>query len=348
LTYLPDHAYRRCTDSQEIPVTRLNLSLACWDYDRTRALQDGRVRPEGITLNYLPLPVEETFYRQLRYREFDVSEMSLSSYLLTLDEPDPPFVALPVFPSRFFRHQSIYINTDSGITEPADLVGKRVGTPEFQMTAGVWQRGILSDDYGVPVESVTYLTGAIEDRGRQEKIALDLPHHISVSPINPDQNLSTMLANGELDAIYSAGQPSCFGRVPHIQHLFKDFKAAEQEYFRRTRIFPIMHVIVLKRGLYEQHPWVARSLYKAFDESLRLAYVDLRHRNALKVMLPWLQEHLTETLDLLGDDYWSYGLAANRHVLEVFARYSNAQGLASRRWSPDEIVLAEASDSYRL
>jgi 4,5-dihydroxyphthalate decarboxylase len=327
---------------------RLNLSLACWDYDRTRALQDGRVRPEGIELNYLALPVEETFYRQLRYQEFDVSEMSLSSYLLTLDRPDPPFVALPIFPSRTFRHQSIYVNTDSGIEQPADLVGKRVGTPEYQMTAGVWQRGILADDYGVPVDGVSYLTGAMEERGRREKIALNLPDRISVTPIGPEQNLSTMLAEGAIDALYSAGQPSCFGRVPQVRHLFKDFKATEQEYFRRTRIFPIMHTVVVRRRLYEQHPWIARSLYKAFDESLRISYADLRHRNALKVMLPWLQEYVAETLDVLGDGYWDYGLERNRHVLEAFTRYSHEQGLASRRWSPEEVVLAEAADSFRV
>jgi 4,5-dihydroxyphthalate decarboxylase len=329
-------------------VPGLSLSFACWDYDRTRALQDGRVRPEGIELNYVSLPVEETFYRQLRYREFDVSEMSLSSYLLTLNEPDPPFVALPVFPSRFFRHQSIYINMRSGIREPADLVGKRVGTPEYQMTAGVWQRGILADDYGVPADSPSYWTGAIEGRGRQEKIPLDLPERIRVTPIDADRDLSTMLADGELDAIFSASQPPCFGQVPHVRHLFEDFKTVEQHYFRRTGIFPIMHTVVIKRALYERHPWIARSLYKAFDESLQVAYADLRQRSALKVMLPWLQEHVTEVRDVLGDDYWSYGLEPNRHVLEVFARYSHEQGLAARRWSAEEIVLPSASDSFRL
>lgn len=329
-------------------MSKLSLSIACWDYDRTRALQDGRVQPEGIELNYLPLPVEETFYRQLRHREFDISEMSLSSYLLTLNEPDPPFVALPVFPSRFFRHQSIYINVNSGITEPADLAGKRIGTPEYQMTAGVWQRGILADDYGVPVDSPTYFTGAIEGRGREEKIPLHLPERFQVTPIDPDRNLSEMLAAGELDAIYSASQPPCFGEVPHVRHLFEDFKAVEQDYFRRTGIFPIMHTVVVRRSLYERHPWIARSLYKAFEESLRLAQADLRHRNALKVMLPWLQEHVTEVRDVLGDGYWDYGLEPNRHVLEVFARYSHEQGLAARRWSPEDIVLASASDSFRM
>jgi 4,5-dihydroxyphthalate decarboxylase len=198
------------------------------------------------------------------------------------------------------------------------------------------------------VESVHYYTGGIEQGGRREKIALRLPAQISVTPIEPDRTLSTMLAEGSLDAVYSAGQPSSFGVVPQVTHLFKDFKTAEQEYYRRTRIFPIMHLIVIKRELYERHPWVARSLYKAFDEALRLGYADLRHRNALKVMLPWLQEHLAEALDLLGEGYWDYGLASNRHVLETFIRYSYEQGLAGRRWTPDEIVLAEAADSYRV
>jgi 4,5-dihydroxyphthalate decarboxylase len=326
----------------------LSLSFACWDYDRVRALQDGRVRPDGIELTHLVLPVEETFYRQLRHQEFDVSEMSLSSYLLTLDQPDPPFVALPVFPSRFFRHQSIYINTCSGITEPGDLAGKRVGTPEYQMTAGVWQRGILADEYGVPVRSMRYSTGALEGSGRGEKIPLDLPNQIQVTAIGPRQNLSAMLAAGELDAILTAPQPSCYGREPHIRRLFEDFRPVEQDYFRRTGIFPIMHTVVIKRAVYERHPWIARSLYKAFDESLRIGYEDLRHRSALKVMLPWLAEHVTETTNLMGDGYWDYGLEANRHVLETFARYSHEQGLAERVRTPEQIVLAAACEGYRV
>jgi 4,5-dihydroxyphthalate decarboxylase len=329
-------------------MNRLQLSFACWDYDRMRALQDGRVRPEGIDLNFLSLPVEETFYRQLRHQEFDVSEMSLSSYLLTLDREEPPFVALPVFPSRFFRHQSIYVNTGSGIERPADLVGKRVGTPEYQMTAGVWQRGILAEEYGVPVDSVQYLTGGIEESGRHEKIELNLPDSISATPMGPDQTLSAMLAQGEIDAIYSATQPSCFGRVPQVRHLFEDFTAVEKDYYRRTRIFPIMHTVVIRSEVHERNPWIARSLTKAFTESLELAYADLKHRNALKVMLPWLQQHLEETLDALGPGYWDYGLERNRHVLETFARYSHEQGLASRVRTAEEIVLASASDAFKV
>ncbi|WP_236791041.1 ABC transporter substrate-binding protein [Amycolatopsis sp. GM8] len=329
-------------------MNRLRLSFACWNYDRVRALQDGRVRPEGIDLTFLSLPVEETFYRQLRYREFDVSEMSLSSYLLTLDRDDREFVALPVFPSRLFRHQSIYINTDSGIRRAEDLAGKRVGMPEYQLTACVWQRGILAEDHSVPVASVRYFTGGIEEPGRPEKIALNLPDSISVTPIGPDQTLSAMLADGELDAIYSATEPSVFGRVPHVRRLFEDFVAVEKDYYRRTKIFPIMHTVVIRRAVYERDPWIARSLVKAFTESLRLAYEDLKHRNALKVMLPWLPQHLDETLDALGEGYWDYGLEPNRHVLEKFAQYSHNQGLASRVWSPEEIVLASAADGFKL
>jgi 4,5-dihydroxyphthalate decarboxylase len=325
----------------------LRLSFACWDYDRIRALQDGRVRPEGVELTFLPLTVEETFYRQARYREFDVSEFSLSSYLLTLGEAEPPFVALPVFPSRSFRHQTMYVN---GVDRPEDLAGRRIGAPEYQLTACVWQRGLLADEYGVPVDGVGHFTGALEAGGgaRKEKLALDLPDRIGVQPIPPDDNLAAMLADGRLDAVIGPRRPSSVGTAPGVRPLFEDFKAAEQDYFRRTRIFPIMHVVVLRRSLYDRHPWLARSLTKAFSESLRFAYDDLTHRNALKVMLPWLQEHLAETIAVLGEGYWDYGLEQNRHVLETFARYSFEQGLAKRIYEPEEIVLPPASDSFTL
>jgi 4,5-dihydroxyphthalate decarboxylase len=327
-------------------VTQLSLTFACESYDRIRALQDGRVRPEGIDLNIVALPVEETFYRQARYREFDVSELSLSSYLLTLDSGEPPFVALPVFPSRMFRHQSIYVNAGSGIREPADLVGKRVGVPEYQLTAVVWQRGILAEHHGVPVESVRYFTGGMEQPGRVEKLKLSLPNEISVTPIPPDQTLSALLANGELDAIYAAGEPAGFGTLPQIGRLFEDFQAAETDYYRKTGIFPIMHVVAVKRAIFEERPWIARSLTKAFGAALDLAYADLAQRNALKVMLPWLAKHLDDTVGVLGPRYWDYGLEANRHVLETFSRYSHEQGLAARPRRAEEIVLAQADDSF--
>lgn len=311
-------------------------------------MQDGRVRPEGIDLNILALPVEETFYRQARYREFDASEMSLSSFLLTLDAGEPPFVALPVFPSRMFRHQSIYVNRNNGVSAPADLIGRRVGVPEYQLTAVVWQRGILAEHYGVPVESVRYFTGGMEQPGRLEKIRLNLPPQISVTPIGPGQTLSALLAAGDLDAVYAAGEPAGFGALPQIGRLFEDFPATEADYYRTTGIFPIMHVVVVRRSLYEEHPWIARSLTKAFTAALEVAYADLAQRNALKVMLPWLARHLDDTISVLGPRYWDYGLEANRHVLETFSRYSHEQGLASRPRAAQEIVLAAADDSFLL
>ena len=329
-------------------MAHLNLSFACWDYDRVKALQDGTIRPEGIDLNFLPLRVEETFFRALRNREFDLCELSLSSYTLTLDDPEPPFIAIPVFPSRFFRHQSIYVNTDR-VSAPGDLVGKRVGTPEYQMTAGVWQRGILADEYGVPVDSVEYVTGALFGAGRrEEKLPLTLPPNLSVTPIDDGKNLSDMLAAGEIDAIYTAPAPRTFGTSPNVAQLFPNFVEVEKEYFTRTRIFPIMHVIALKREVFERHPWIARSLMKAFTESLQHAYTSLRERGALKYMLPWLQEHHRETLDALGEGYWDYGIEKNRHVLATFARYSHEQGLAQKLRTPEELFVAGADAGFLI
>src|SRR6202790_898113 len=255
---------------------KLRLSLACWNYDRTRGLMEGRIPVDGIELTYLNLPVEETFFRMLRYHEFDAAEMSLSSYVLSLFSENPPFIAIPIFPSRFFRHSCIYINRDSGIKEPKDLIGKRVGNPEYQMTAPVWIRGILSDQYNVPVTSATYFTGGEEEPGRPEKLALSLPPEIRVQPIAETQTLSKALEAGEIDALYTARMPSTYrngsGRV---RRLFEDYHKVERAYYLETRIFPIMHTIAIRREVYEKNRWVAQSLYKAFVQAQRMVYQDL-------------------------------------------------------------------------
>jgi 4,5-dihydroxyphthalate decarboxylase len=334
------------------PVSNLALTLACWNYDRTRALFDGRVRPDGIDLTCLDLPVEETFFRMLRHHEFDVAEMSLSSYVVSLFADDPPFIAIPVFPSRFFRHSCIYVNAAAGITRPEDLAGRTVGTPEYQMTAPVWIRGILADDHGVAVNSVTYLTGGLEEPGRPEKLALDLPGGIHVRRIGPDQTLSAMLASGEIDALYTARTPSSFlaghagnGRV---RRLFEDFPAVERDWFRRTRIFPIMHTIVIRRHLYQRHRWIAQSLAKAFATAQRDAYAELGQTAALKTMLPWLTAHLEETRREMGDDFWPYGFAPNVEALSTFLRYSHEQGLSRRRLAPEDLFAAETLESFKI
>ena len=329
--------------------SKLRLTLSIWDYDRTRALADGSVRPEGIELNVLELPVEETFFRMARYREFDLAEMSMSSYTVSLHRDPQPFIAIPVFPSRFFRHSSIFVSAKSGIREPKDLIGKRIGTPEYQMTAPVWIRGILSDDYGVKAESVEYWTGGEEDTKRDEKMKLDLPSRFKVRPIGPDKMLSKMIADGEIDALHTARAPSTFYSKPDaVKRLFPDFVAVEREYFRRTRIFPIMHVVAIRREIYEKNRWIAMSLYKAFVEAQRRAYRSLRETAAHKAMLPWLTDHVEDAIREFGGDWWSYGFHDNRHVLDTCLRYHHEQGLSKRRLKPEDMFAPETMEAFKI
>jgi 4,5-dihydroxyphthalate decarboxylase len=321
----------------------LNLTFACGDYDRTRALEDGSVRADGIELTYLRLPVEETFFRMLRHREFDAAEMSLSTYVATLDQSPRPFVALPVFTSRMFRHGGIYINADAGIATPSDLCGKSVGSPEFQLTACVWIRGILAEHHGVPIDSVTYYTGGQETPGRIEKARVQTG--LDVRPIPADATLAQMLAEGAIDALYSPRVPSTL-RDSRVRRLFADVVGVEKEYFAATGIFPIMHVVVLRREVYERHRWVAQSLYKACRLARDDAYDRLYDSSALRFMEPWLIQQLEESRALLGPDYWSYGLADNHHALEVFLRYHHAQGLSQRRYEPAELFAPETSEAF--
>jgi 4,5-dihydroxyphthalate decarboxylase len=330
-------------------MARLQLTFGCWNYDRTRALMDGTVQPDGIELNYLNMPVEETFFRMLRHREFDVAELSLSSYTLSLFRETRDFVAIPVFPSRFFRHSCIYVNADSGIKEPKDLIGKRVGNPEYQMTAPVWIRGILSDHYGVPVDSVKYFTGGEEEPNRPEKLKLDLPPNIVATPIEAGQTLSRMLLNGEIDALYTARMPSSYrnggGRV---RRLFESYIDVERDYFRTTGIFPIMHTVAIRRDVYEQNRWIAQSLLKAFGQAQQRTYEDLNETAALKAMLPWLNAHVEDTRARMGDDFWPYGLEKNRHALQTFLRYSFEQGLSKRQLQPEELFAPEALETFKI
>jgi 4,5-dihydroxyphthalate decarboxylase len=330
-------------------VPNLPVTLACWNYDRTRALLEGRIKPEGIDLTYLNLPVEETFFRMLRYQEFDASEMSLSSYTLTRSRPDPPFVAIPVFPSRCFRHSGIFVNAASGIREPKELIGRKIGSPEYQLTAVVWIRGILADFYGVPVNSVTYYTGGQEEPGRSEKLPLELPPDIRVSRIAPDKTLSAMLAEGEIDALYTPRAPSSFcKRDGRVRRLFENFPEVERQYFRQTGIFPIMHAVVLRRDVYERHRWTAQSLFKAFDAAKRETYDDLAETSALKAMLPWLIGHVDEVRREMGDDFWPYGLERSRETLATFLRYAHEQGLVKGRFTPEDLFAPETLGLFRV
>jgi len=322
-------------------MARLKLSLACWDYDRTRALADDGVRPQGIELTCITLPPEQTFLRMLQKREFDIAEMSLSTYAMTLARGNPPFVAIPVFPSRFFRHSCIFVSTKSGIHRPAQLAGRTVGVPEYQMTAAVWIRGMLEDEYGVKCAGVRYRTGGLESPGRKEKLALELPARFSVTPIGPKQTLAKMLAAGEIDALYSARTPSTLRSRRLVRRLFPEYGRVERAYYKRTRIFPIMHTVVIRRELYEKHRWIAASLQEAFSAAQEKTYADFAQTGALKTMLPWLVEHVEETRRAMGADWWSYGLEPNRKVLETFLRYHHTQGLSPRRLKPEDLFAPE-------
>jgi 4,5-dihydroxyphthalate decarboxylase len=321
------------------------LTLACWDYDRTAALADGRVRPEGVELTYLSLPVEEIFFRMARFREFDAAELSLSSYVVSLDQGSP-FTAIPVFPSRSFRHNGIYVNARSGIESPSDLAGRVVGIPEYQLTAVVWIRGILADFYDVPLTSVTYRTGGLHSPGRQEKLSVN-PPGVTIEPIGPDDTLDDMLVSGRIDALYTPRTPAPFLQGdPVVRRLFDDPAAAEMGYFKATGIFPIMHTLVLRTDLYEEARWLARSLLKACAEAKQLAESRLEETAASISMLPWAYEEARQVRAVMGHDFWPYGLKGNEVTLRTFLRYMEEQGLASRRYEPAELFAPETADEF--
>jgi len=329
-------------------MTDLNVSLACWDYDRMLSLKDGTVRPEGVQLTFLPVMMPEPAFRMLHFREFDAAEMSLSWYTRTVLAKERPFIAIPVFPSRMFRHSCVYVNAGSGISEPGELVGKRVGCPEYQMTAAVWLKGILADRHEVPVDSVEYFTGGLEQPGRTE-VPMDLPPSISVTPIGERRTLSRMLEIGEIDALYTAHRPSSFGDGSgSVRRLWQDPGRVEREYFAETGIFPIMHVIVIRWDTYINNRWLARSLFKAFEESKKRAYAALAETTALKYMVPFLIESAESTRLMMGDDPFSYGLQGNERTLGTFCRYSFEQGLAERLIDPADLFAVETLESAKI
>lgn len=326
---------------------RLTLTLAIAPTDRVMPLVDGRVIPRGIDLVVLPQVVEETFWRMARYQEYDVAEFSLSSYLIARDRGQPALTAIPVFPSRMFRHSAIYVHTGAGIRQPRDLIGRRVGIPEYQLTALVWVRGILADDYGVRPEDIEWYVGGEERAGRREKLPLQLPPTIRIQSIPEGTTLNELLVRGQLDAVIAPRAPSAFlSGHPAVARLFPNYPEVEVEYFRRTGIFPIMHVVVIRDEILQHHPWIARNLYEAFEIARRLALADLRQTATLTAMLPWLPAELERTEQLLGPDYWSYGVDRNRHVLETIIRYAHEQGLIRRRFAVEELFAPPTLEEF--
>ncbi|HWO42399.1 MAG TPA: PhnD/SsuA/transferrin family substrate-binding protein [Candidatus Eisenbacteria bacterium] len=319
-------------------MAKLKLTLACWDYDRTRPLIDGRVQAEGIDLEVKVLRPREIFPRMLERKEFEISELSLGSYVSLKGRGACPFVAVPVALSKIFRHSCIYIRPDAGIRTPEDLRGKRVGTTQIGSTAAIFMNGMLRHEYGVKMEDVHWFIGGLTAPTQRPLIPLNLPAKVKIEFLPSDQTLEAMLERGDLDALFSIFIPSMFQQGSRrIARLFPNYYEVEQDYYRRTGIFPIMHTVVLRDDIHREHPWAARSLYRAFCEARDLAIDGLYDTDALRLSLPWLIHHIEETWRVLGKDFWAYGLEANRPALEAIGRYVYEQGFSPRVVSPEEL-----------
>lgn len=332
---------------QKEKVNKLNLSVAIGDYDRTRPLIDGAVRIDGVDPVFMTLSPEEIFFRAFRSAEFDISELSLSSFTVKTAQNDCPYVGIPIFLSRAFRHTAIYVRTDR-IKKPEDLKGKRIGLPEYQLTANVWARAILQDDYGVKPSDVTWIRGGIEEPGRPEKIKLNLPPDVKLENAPEGKTISGMLAAGEIDGFIAPRPPSVAEDNPNIGWLFPDPTAAAKDYYKRTGIFPIMHLVGIKRTLVEKNPWLPAAVTKAFEQAKSAALVHLSDTSATKVTLPFVEEQLKAARELMGKDFWSYGVSANRKMLETFLRHHHSQGLSSRLVAVEELFHPTTLESFKL
>jgi 4,5-dihydroxyphthalate decarboxylase len=327
---------------------KLQLSVAMGDYDRTRALLDGSVQIDGVDPVYMTLSPEEMFFRAMRSVDFDISELSFSSYLVKHSQGDCPYVAVPVFLSRAFRHTSIYVRKDR-IARPEDLKGRRVGVPEYQLTANVWARAILQDDFGVAPGDIRWVRGGIDTPGRPEKIKLQLPPDVRMESAPEGTTISELLDRGEIDGFIAPRPPGgSAAQNPNVGWLFDDPTAVAKDYYRRTGVFQIMHVCAVRKALAEQHPWLPGAVLKAFTQAKAAALDKLSDTSATKVTLPFVEEQLKAARETLGEDYWSYGVAANRRTLETFVRHHHGQGLSARLMSVDELFHPATYESYSI
>jgi 4,5-dihydroxyphthalate decarboxylase len=317
-------------------MSKLNLSVAIGNYDRTRALLDGSVGIDGVDPVYMALSPEEIFFRAFRHAEFDVCELSLSSHTLKTADGTSAYVGVPAFVSRAFRHTSIYVRRDR-IRKPGDLKGRRIGLPEYQLTANVWARAILADDFAVKPADVTWVRGGIEQPGRPEKIAIELPPDVKIENAPEGATISGLLDRGEIDGFMAPRPPSCARTNPDVGWLFDDPTAAAKDYHARTGIFPIMHIVGVRRSLADRHPWLPAAVLKAFETAKTVGVAALADTSAPKVTLPFVEEQLRAAMDLMGADFWPYGVASNRTTLEAFVRHHHAQGLSRRLVGIDEL-----------
>jgi 4,5-dihydroxyphthalate decarboxylase len=328
-------------------MAKLNLSVAVGPYDRTRALVDGSVTIDGVNAVCMTLSPEEIFFRAFRHTEFDICELSLSSFTVKTAQGGGPYVGVPAFVSRMFRHTSIYVRTDR-IKKPEDLKGKKVGLPEYQLTANVWARAMLEEDYGVKPSDIHWIRGGIEDADRPEKISIKLPDHVKLENAPAGKSISALLAEGAIDGFMAPRPPSIPGGHPHVGWLFPDPVAAAKDYFKRTGVFPIMHLVGVRRELAEQHPWLPGAVLKAFEQSKAASMELLCDTSATKVTLPFVEERLAEARALMGEDFWPYGIEANRKTLDLFLQYAYEQGVCHRRLTPEELFPPQVHSHYTV
>jgi 4,5-dihydroxyphthalate decarboxylase len=326
-------------------MSKLNLSVAVRDYDRTRALTDGTVQIDGVDPVFMALDPEEIFFRAFRHAEFDICELSLSSSVIKTAQREFAYVAVPAFVSRAFRHTSIYVRTDR-VRAPADLKGRKVGIAEYQLTANVWARALL-EDHGVKATDIHWVRGGLEQAGRVEKIPVTLPPDVRLDPAPEGSPLNAMLEAGEIDAFIGPRTPSCFGH-PNVGWLFADPTAAAKDYFRASGHFPIMHIVGVRRTLVMQHPWLPAAVLKAFTQAKAICLARLADTSASKVTLPFMEEQVKAARDLMGDDYWSYGIPANRKTLEYFLAQHHKQGLSARLVSVEELFHPTTFEAYKV
>jgi 4,5-dihydroxyphthalate decarboxylase len=312
---------------------KLQISLAISPYEHTRDL-----RPEGIELNLLDLPIEEIFYRFTHFREWQASEMSFGKVISLMSQPEPGIICIPVFLSRVFRHSAIYVRP--GIKSPKDLEGKRVGIPEWAQTAGIYMRGMLQHEYGVDLARIRWFQAGVREPGRVEKVKLNLPPGVSIQAM-PERTLADMLQNGDLDAVLSARQ------VPGTR-LFDNYQDVEKAYYRKTRIFPIMHVLAIKRDAYQRDRWIAMNLFKAFEEAKDRSLARVSEFGLSHLPMPWVPDHVRQWRELAGEDFWPYGIEPNRPTLEAFLQYGFEQGVATRRLKVEELFAPETLERAKI
>ena len=300
----------------------LTLTFACGRYDRTEALRTGDVTVEGIHLNYIPIDAPRELFDRVARGEFDLSELSASEFISMTARGDCPFVALPVFPSRVFRHGFIFINTRAGIRAPQDLQRKRLGVPLYTQTAAIWIRGLLAHEYAVNLETIRWVQGAVEKSGSHGAPKVPpLLQPVNIEVNETGSSLGELLARGEIDALIGSRRPETLGQHPDVARLFPNYREAEREFYRRTRIFPIMHLVVIRRGLYEKNPWIAASLYRAFLGAKDFALARMRFSGSQAYMLPWQFADVDEIDELFAGDPWPYGIEPNRPTLGALVQY---------------------------